>query len=233
MVDTLRLLVVSDVHSNLQALRRVLEDAGLFDLAICAGDIVGYGPDPIKCVETFVERGFRCVAGNHDAAVVTGDVLGFNPYAAEAISINRLLLDDERRMWLGRLPVRLMLNIEGVKVVVFHGSPRDPLNEYVFPMEVSHLAVEFLDVTGADLLILGHTHVPYVQRSGLGMIVNPGSVGQPRDLDPRASYMIIEVEEGEVSIDHRRAEYDVDEVASRIRHQRLPDVLATRLYYGR
>jgi len=233
MVDTLRLLVVSDVHSNLQALRRVLEDAGLFDLAICAGDIVGYGPDPIKCVKTFVERGFRCIAGNHDAAVVTGDVLGFNPYAAEAISINRLLLDDERRMWLGRLPVRLMLNIEGVKVVVFHGSPRDPLNEYVFPMEASHLAAEFLDVTGADLLILGHTHVPYVQRSGLGMIVNPGSVGQPRDLDPRASYMIIEVEEGEVSIDQRRVEYDVDEVASRMRKQGLPDVLATRLYYGR
>jgi len=232
-VGGLRLLVVSDIHSNLTALRRVLEDTGPFDAAICAGDIVGYGPDPGKCIETMAEKGFKCVAGNHDSAVVTGDVLGFNLFAAEAISINKRLIDDESRTWLRRLPTRLKLTVEGVKVAVFHGSPRDPLNEYVFPMEARHLATEFLQLTDADLMILGHTHVPYVQRSGLRLMVNPGSVGQPRDSDPKVSYMIINFEDGDVEIDHRRVEYDIDEVASRIRRQGLPDVLAVRLYYGR
>ncbi len=229
----MRLLVISDIHSNLPALRRVLEDAGRFDVAICVGDIVGYGPDPIECIESVVEKGFKCVAGNHDNAVVTGDVLSFNPYAAEAISINRLLLDEGIKVWLGRLPMRLMLSVEGIEVAVFHGSPRDPLNEYVFPIEAEIRASEFLDQTGADLLILGHTHVPYVQGSGSRMVVNPGSVGQPRDGDPRASYMVIDVEEEEVAVDHRRVEYDVDEVASRMRREGLPEVLAVRLYHGR
>jgi len=232
MVDTLRLLVVSDIHSNLPALRRVLEDAGRFDVAICVGDIVGYGPDPTDCIETTEERGFRCVAGNHDDAVVTGDVQGFNPYAAKAISINRLLLDDEDRPWLGRLPVRLTLSLEGVEVAVFHGSPRDPLNEYIFPTEAEIRAAEFLELTDADLLILGHTHVPYVQVSGRRLVVNPGSVGQPRDGDPRASYMVIDVEEGEVAVAHKRVEYDVDDVASRMRRLGLPEMLAVRLFHG-
>ncbi len=229
----MRLLVVSDIHSNLTALQRVLEDAGSFDAAICAGDIVGYGPDPAKCIETITEKGFKCVAGNHDVAVVTGDVLGFNPYAAEAVSINRRLIDDGSRTWLRHLTMILKITVEGVRVVILHGSPRDPLNEYIFPMEARLLAAEFLRLTGADLLILGHTHVPYVQRSGLRLMVNPGSVGQPRDSDPKASYMIIDVEDGRVEIDHRRVEYDIDEVASRIRRHGLPNVLAVRLYYGR
>jgi putative phosphoesterase len=232
-VDGLRLLVVSDIHSNLTALQRVLEDAGPFDAAICAGDIVGYGPDPAKCIDTIVERDFECVAGNHDAAVVTGDVLSFNPYAAEAISINKRLIDDEKRTWLRLLPMSLNLTVDEVRIAVFHGSPRNPLNEYIFPTEARYLAAEFLRLTGADLLILGHTHVPYVQRSGLRLMANPGSVGQPRDLDPKASYMIIDIEDGKVEIDHRRVEYDIDEVASRMRRQELPNMLAVRLYYGR
>lgn len=228
----MRLLLVSDIHSNLPALRRVLQDAGRFDAAICVGDIVGYGPDPAECIEVATERGFRCVAGNHDDAVVTGNVSGFNPYAADAVFINRRLLDGERRAWLGRLPRELTLNIEGVKVAVFHGSPYDPLNEYVFPPEAERRAVEFLDLTGADLLILGHTHVPYVCGSGERMVVNPGSVGQPRDGDPRASYMVIDLKEGEATVDHRRVEYDIEGVASRMRRLGLPEMLAVRLFHG-
>lgn len=228
----MRLLVVSDIHSNLPALRRVLEDAGRFDAAVCAGDIVGYGPDPAECVEIAAEQGFRCVAGNHDDAVVTGEVSDFNPYAAEAIAVNRRLLDGDRRAWLRRLPTELTISIEGVKVGVFHGSPHDPLNEYIFPTEALLRADEFLDLTGADLLILGHTHVPYLHRSGRRMLVNPGSVGQPRDGDPRASYMVIDVEDGAVAIVHRRVEYDIEDVASRMRRLGLPEMLAVRLFHG-
>jgi len=229
----LRLLAVSDIHSNLPALQRVLEDAGRFDAAICAGDIVGYGPDPAECVETAAGQGFRCVAGNHDAAAVTGDTSRFNPYAAEAIAINRRLLDGDGMAWLSRLPTCLTVTIEGVKIAVFHGSPHEPLNEYVFPTEAAFRAAEFLDLTGADLLILGHTHVPYVYGSGPRMVVNPGSVGQPRDGNPLASYMMIDLKDGEVTVDHRRVEYDVGEVASRMRRLGLPEMLAVRLFHGR
>ena len=230
---TLRLLVVSDIHSNLPALQRVLEDAGRFDAAVCAGDIVGYGPDPRECVKVAAELGFRCVSGNHDAAVVTGDTSGFNPYAAAAVAINRRLLDMESRAWLRGLPTELTLNVEGVKVVVLHGSPYDPLNEYVFPTEAELRVDEFLDLTGADLLILGHTHVPYVHGRSRHMMVNPGSVGQPRDGDPRASYMIIDLRNGVAAVVHRRVEYDVEEVASRMRRLGLPEMLAVRLFHGR
>lgn len=231
-MNPLSLLVVSDIHSNLTALQRVLEDAGRFDTAICAGDIVGYGPDPAECIKTTMVQKFRCVAGNHDDAVVTGDASSFNPYATEAVSINRLLINSEDRAWLRRLPMNLMFSVEDVKVVVFHGSPRDPLNEYIFPPEARLRAAEFLDLTGADLLILGHTHVPYVYGVSNRMVVNPGSVGQPRDGDPRASYMLIDVEDGEVVVTHRRVEYDVEEVASRMRRLGLPEMLAVRLFHG-
>lgn len=228
----MRLLVISDIHSNLPALRSVLEDAGRCDAVVCSGDIVGYGPDPTECVEIASKQGFRCVAGNHDAAVITGDTSNFNTHAADAVAINRRLLKASDRAWLRRLPVKLTLNVEGVRVAVFHGSPRDPLNEYVFPAEAALMAAEFLDLTGADLLILGHTHVPYAIGSGRRMVVNPGSVGQPRDGDPRASYMIIDLNEGEVAVDHRRVEYDVEEVASRMRRLGLPEMLAVRLFHG-
>lgn len=228
----MRLLVVSDIHSNLPALQRVLEDAGRFGDAVCAGDIVGYGPDPAECVEIAAEQGFRCVAGNHDDAVVAGDVSGFNPYAAEAIAVNLRLLDGDSRAWLRRLPTELTISIEGVKVAVFHGSPHDPLNEYIFPTEAELRAAEFLDLTGADLLILGHTHVPYIHGSGRRMLVNPGSVGQPRDGDPRASYMMIDLKDGAATVAYRRVEYDVEDVASRMRRLGLPEMLAVRLLHG-
>lgn len=231
-MGALRLLVVSDIHSNLSALQRVLEDVGPFDAAFCAGDIVGYGPDPRECVGIIVEQGFRCVAGNHDTAVVTGDALGFNLYAADAVAINERLLDGKCRAWLGGLPTGLTFNIENINVTVYHGSPYDPLNEYVFPMEAGLRAQEFLDLTGADVLILGHTHVPYVHRLSRRVVVNPGSVGQPRDGNPKASYMIIDIEGGATAIEHRRVWYDVEEVASRMRRLGLPEMLAVRLFHG-
>ncbi|RLI18471.1 metallophosphoesterase, partial [Candidatus Bathyarchaeota archaeon] len=101
-----------------------------------------------------------------------------------------------------------------------------------FPHDAYIYADRLLEMAGADLLLLGHTHVPYLIEVDDRRLANPGSVGQPRDGDPRASYMLIEVEEGEVSIHHRRVEYDIDEVAERMRQLGLPEFLASRLYYG-
>jgi putative phosphoesterase len=231
-VGALRLLVVSDIHSNLVALNKMLEESGRFDAVICAGDIVGYGPDPAECIDIATSLGFRCVKGNHDHAVATGDASGFNPYAREAASINRRLVDDAGKAWLGRLPDGLSFDVEGIRVAVFHGSPSDPLNEYIFPEEAEIRTDGLLNESGADLLILGHTHIPYVLRSKGRALVNPGSIGQPRDGDPRASFMMVDVNGAAVSVVHRRVEYDVDEVVGRMRRLGLPEFLASRLHHG-
>lgn len=228
----MRVLVISDVHSNLEALLDVLRDAGGFDLAICAGDIVGYGPNPSECLRKLKELGLHSVMGNHDYAIVTGDSSGFNPYAAEAIRINRLLLGADDVIGLRGLPMGLDLHLEGVRVKVYHGSPSDPINEYIFQEEAEAVAEDYLESLDAGLIILGHTHIPYVIETGNGLLINPGSVGQPRDGDPRASYMLLEIEGSSVRVDHRRVEYDVDSVASKMRRVGLPEVLAARLYGG-
>ncbi len=228
----MKLLALGDIHSNLTALDEVLRDAGSWDMALCLGDIVGYGPNPGECISRVRMHGFRCIAGNHDAAVVSGETWGFNPYAAEAVHINRRLLSLDAIRWLGGLPQSLSLEVEGVRIALYHGSPRDPLNEYIFPHEAYIYADRLLEMAGADLLLLGHTHVPYLIEVDDRRLANPGSVGQPRDGDPRASYMLIEVDGGEVSIHHRRVEYDIDEVAERMRRLGLPEFLASRLYYG-
>ena len=229
----MRLLVLSDIHSNIVALKEVLRDAGNFDGALCAGDIVGYGPSPTECIELISERGFKCVTGNHDVAVTNGNVSNFNPHAAKAVKINRNLLVIDHIAQLRSLPMHLTLNVKGFKVVAYHGSPRDPLNEYIFPIVAAEMAAYFFDMTGADLIVLGHTHVPYFQRFGSRVIMNPGSIGQPRDGDPRASYIMLDFENSEISIVHKRVEYNIEKVASQMHNLGLPEVLAKRLFYGR
>jgi len=231
-VGPLRLLVVSDIHSNLPALERVLEDAGVFDGAICAGDVVGYGPDPAKCIEGLSGRNVTCVTGNHDQAAVTGDSSNLNEYAAEAIRINRRLLINSHVEWLRSLQSSLSLEVEGVRISVFHGSPYQPLVDYIYPEEARQMAGGFFDDTGSDLLILGHTHVPYIYRFHEHVLLNPGSVGQPRDGDPRSSYMLVDVAEGKIDVSHERVSYDIVEVASRMRQLGLPEMLSIRLFNG-
>lgn len=230
----MRLLVLSDVHSNLTALERVLDDAGSFDVLVCAGDIVGYGPDPGDCVERLRGLDVRSVSGNHDLSVTAGErpISHFNVYAAAAVEINRRLLNHAQLRWLEGLPKGLEFDIEGKKVSVFHGSPDRPIWEYVFPSEAELRAGEFFEATGAYLLILGHTHVPFVHRLDGRVLMNPGSVGQPRDGNPKASYMLVDVADGGIEVTYRRVEYDIDSVASRITRLGIPEVLAVRLFSG-
>lgn len=229
----MRLLVVSDIHGNLTAFRGVLAAAGDHDLVLCAGDIVGYGPEPGGCVDTVRGLNVRCVAGNHDVEVTTGESFGSNPYAAKAINIHRGLLGAGQKRWLRGLPSSLELEFEGFRLAVFHGSPIHPLREYVFPMEAQMRGEGFLESTGADIIILGHTHVPYMVKTSSGTVVNPGSVGQPRDGDPRASYALVDLSGNGVEVANERDEYDIDVVTSRMRERGIPEPLASRLYVGR
>ena len=223
---------ISDVHSNLEALEAVLDEVG--DLRLyCCGDIVGYGASPNDVVRVLSQLGATCVLGNHDKAALDGDVGEFNPRAAMAAMWTSEHLSGESRAYLLTLPRELSTEIGGKKVFMVHGSPDDPMWEYVLPTTHSDLFDYYLGKVDADVMALGHTHLPFQWRSDEGRVVfNPGSVGQPRNGDPRASFAILEVDAEEVKVETRQVEYDVERAARRIVDSGLPPSLATQLLSG-
>lgn len=226
---TVRLAVLSDVHSNLPALEVVLEavEASGAEAVLHAGDVVGYNPYPNEVIHALRDHGVRSIRGNHDRAAVTGDTSWFNPYAAAAIDWTRARLSPGARRYLASLPPALDLEVAGVSIQVVHGSPRDE-DEYILPHQASPV---LLELAGTEVLVMGHTHVPYVRSTERGLLLNPGSVGQPRDGDPRASWALLDPGAREAEI--RRATYDVRAVHDRVLEEGLPPVLAERLLVGR
>lgn len=243
----MRILVISDIHANLTALEAVLQDAGRVDGVWCLGDLVGYGPDP-DAVVTHIRSlpNLVCVAGNHDVAIAdeSTNIAIFNPLARESVLWQRRQLSPENRDFLFNLP-REGLLVEQVTLV--HGSVRDPIWEYILNPVV---AGRNMDVMPASLAFCGHTHVqagfvpgrirPKMEIFSPGqkvpcqerrMILNPGSVGQPRDEDPRAAYAIFETEERWWM--PQRVAYDIEAVQERIRAAGLPRRHADRLSAGR
>jgi len=227
----MRLLVVSDIHSNLDALSAVLADAGPRDAVVCAGDVTGYGAHPAECVDAVRSLGAYTVAGNHDHAIATVETDWFNDDAQEAIRINRAMLSEADLEWLCGLPPELYLEAGGRKLAVFHGSPTEPLTSYVPPAEMEAYAHLYLGHTDSDLVILGHTHFPHAVRRPAGVVLNPGSVGQPRDGDPRASYAVVDLPALDVEI--RRVKYDIEAAAAAIEAAGIPLRFARRLREGR
>ncbi len=230
----MRLLVIADVHANLVALETVLRHASSFDAVLNAGDIVGYNPWPRECIEKVRKVKAVSVLGNHDRDSALGTPVGYNPYAEMAcLWTHRALSEKERRFLLG-LPNRVELEFEGVRLYICHGSPDDPVDEYVFPPPFTPRSrlQSFLARTKAGLVILGHTHVPFCEEFESGVVLNPGAVGQPRDHDPRASYALVELERGCVDVELRRVDYDVERTARQVLAAGLPSVLAQRLFFG-
>jgi len=184
--------IISDVHGNLEALQAVLDDIGPDRTVFCAGDCVGYGPNPNECCELLRERGVHCVKGNHDHVCATmEDVEPCNPLARASFHWTHARLSDDNREWLHALP--LQLNMNGLSLV--HGAPgtpREMLNTYVLDRYYNGERYEaLLRRVPGKRLVVGHTHVPHSYGYN-GRVVNPGSVGQPRDGDWRASYVTLE-----------------------------------------
>ncbi len=208
----MRTLVLGDVHSNWLALSAVDES---FDHCLVVGDLVDYGVDPVPCVDWVREHATACIRGNHDHAVAQRVTPrggpGFRSLAAATRPLHWRLLDGDRLRFLGRLPVSERVELGGLAFHLVHASPRDPMDEYVGPdVETWRARLEDVD---ADVVCVGHTHVPYVLDLGDKRVLNPGSVGQPRDGDPRASYAI--VEDGEITL--HRVEYDVEAALRQVR----------------
>ena len=218
--------LLSDIHANLIALEAVLHDLPAVEAIWVMGDTVGYGPDPADTFALLRERGATIVAGNHDRAVATGEGLElFNPAARAAAERHRSWLGAADRDALAALP--LTLEPAG-DYSICHGSPRDPLWEYVFDARTARSAMAEIAATRC---CVGHTHVPATFSAGNGkLMINPGSVGQPRDGDPRASYALLDVAAG--TVEFRRVEYDIAETQRRMRKLKLPEMLADRLSFG-
>jgi len=230
--------LISDIHSNLEALKAVWREVKSADAVLCMGDLVGYGASPNEVVnfvrKQMERRTFLCVRGNHDNAIAFGAEWGFNPYARQAVRWHQRVMTIENLEFLRRLPIRqLFTDDAGRSYLLIHGSPRAPIDEYLFPWFSDEEFRVVLSYVRQDDLLVGHTHVPMLRVIDGRRIINPGGVGQPRDGDWRAAYALIDTEkEPPDNVEFYRVEYDVDSAAEKIIEAGLPRFLAMRLYEG-
>ena len=228
--------VIADVHGNLEALDTVLSEMPAVDRLVCAGDVVGYNPWHAECIE--VMRGnddplseaaaeslpgpVPTVLGNHDRAVAFDAAYGFNEMAAAGVRHARENCSDDQLSWLEGLPEERVVCDGRLKLV--HGHPRDP-DRYTYPEEYN------AGMLGdEDALVTGHTHVQGHAVFDEGLVMNPGSVGQPRDDDPRAAYALLDL--AECTIEARRVEYDIEAVVEAVGEAGLPERIGARLRSG-
>jgi len=240
----MRIAVLSDVHGNLPALEAVLEALKPYDAVWQLGDVVGYGPQPDEVVARLAAEKAGGVRGNHDSAAIGElETEAFNDEARAAVEWTADRIRPETRQWLAALPLRA---IDGPFTLV-HGSPRDPTWEYVYSAAIARAN---LSAFPTDHCLVGHTHIPLVFRErksgvvemvvakadstmtldGARLIINPGSVGQPRDGDPRASAMLLDTEAR--SLEWRRVEYPIAQVQRLMKDLGLPRRLIARLQFG-
>ena len=241
----MRVGVISDIHGNAAALEAVLAalDEDRLDAVWCLGDLVGYGPDPNRCCELVAHRADLCLVGNHDLGVLgTIPLDEFSPDAASAARWTETVLTEYSRAYLESL--RPEAKVDDAEL--FHASPRDPVWDYVLSEPVAR---ESLEITEAPVVMVGHSHVPLAMvlengraKGGLApgghevdlsqgrWLLNPGSVGQPRDNDPRAAYVVLDQDERRAYF--RRIAYPVERTQAEIRERGLPDTLAQRLALG-
>ncbi len=242
----MRILIISDIHANLTAFETVLNDAkGDWEYVWCLGDVVGYGPDPNECVELLRTLPHLCLAGNHDwAALGRLDIRTFNPDARKAVSWTRETLTPNNIAYLDALPTTFVIG----NYTLAHGSPREPVWEYILEPLIAALNFPHFET---PYCLVGHTHQPVIYEqlnedgdtaaiapayrqtrplNGRRQIINPGSVGQPRDANPDAAYALLDVEKN--TWEHRRIPYNVAAVQERMRNFGMPDRLITRLEHG-
>lgn len=242
----MRVLIVSDIHANLAAFEAVLEDAaGKWDIIWCLGDLIGYGPDPDECVNLLRQHEHLSLSGNHDWAVLGKlDIAIFNHEAQLAIRWTQDNISEGTRDYVDSLPPMEIVE----PFTLAHASPRQPVWEYILD---SHTATANFDYFSTPYCLVGHTHVPVlfaeekdthivipyapmystpIQLNRSRCILNPGSVGQPRDADPRAAYALLNTDTK--CWEYRRVSYAVEQTQERMRQRGIPERLAKRLELG-
>lgn len=215
----MRILLVADIHANWPALRAIDEP---FDVCLVLGDLVDYGLDPSPCIDWVRQRATHAIRGNHDHGVAQKVTVvgksGFRYLTGVTRPISQEKISHEDRRFLASLPVTQMVTLEDVRYLLVHATPRDPLDEYA--LADRDFWARRLENVDAQVICVGHTHFPYVLEVDDKLVINPGSVGQPRDGDPRASYAIIE----DHRVDLKRIEYPVEETVRLVLTSSLPEM---------
>jgi putative phosphoesterase len=214
----MRILLLADIHANWPALQAVAEP---HDVCLCLGDLVDYALEPVPCIDWVRRHAHHAVRGNHDHGVAQGIGVsgrnGFKYLTGVTRQLTRERIGEEDVRFLSRLPVSRMLTLDDTRFLLVHATPRDPLDEYA-PADVDFWSRRLTDVD-ADVVCVGHTHQPYVLEVGDKLVINPGSIGQPRDGDPRASYAVID----DYNVELKRIEYPVEAAVRTIQESGLPD----------
>jgi putative phosphoesterase len=221
----MRILVVADIHANWPALQTVAAEP--HDVCLCLGDLVDYGPEPAPCIAWVREHARHAVRGNHDHGVAQNVLVhartGFKYLTSVTRTLTRERVSESDLRFLARLPVSRIVTLENTRFLLVHASPRDPLDEYA-PPDPDFWARRLQNVD-ADVVCVGHTHQPYVLEVGDKLVINPGSVGQPRDSDPRASFAVIE----DFRVELKRVVYPVEDTVAAVQAANLPEQAKTLL----
>ncbi len=217
--------LIADIHSNAVALAAVLKNMGDVDAIICAGDIVGYGPYPNETIELLKKHNVKCVMGEHDRAILTGDTEWFNTVTADTLRWTIRHVTKDSLNFIKALPDHIELD----GMTVYHGNPGS-MKDLIVEYEPEKLCSVF-DSVGHKVFTYGHTHIPLIKECGDKIILNPGSVGQPRDGNNEASYAVWDTEKRTFEL--RRVKYDLKQVQDKILAEGLPDLMAERLTYGK
>jgi len=220
--------IISDIHGNACALKAVLQElGGKCNRLLCLGDITGYYPFVNEVFDLIRDFDVGCIGGNHDYALISGVPVRDNRVAYQSFDYVRREILSTNFDFLQQLTYRNSMVVDGVRILMAHGSPRCPINEYVYPDNFS--ANQFLNVD-ADFVLIGHTHIPMIKEINTVLVVNPGSCGQPRDGNPLASYAIIDTKSRNVIFG--RKEYNILRVALACRVCRIDPILVDILYHG-
>jgi diadenosine tetraphosphatase ApaH/serine/threonine PP2A family protein phosphatase len=228
----LKVAIISDIHGNLEALNTALESLGKRGALriYCLGDVLGYGANPLECLELVKTRAEVTLLGNHDAAVAgLEDLANFNDFAQAAVIWTQNVLSASHQDFLASLPMESKIS----EIHLVHAAPRNP-KDWTYIFSDYEAQSQFTAIEG-QICFVGHSHVPgeYFERipERCGKrLVNVGSVGQPRDRDPRLCYVIYDTDSGQVQF--VREEYDIETAAGKIRRAGLPEFLADRLFWG-
>ena len=208
----MKILVLADIHANWTALSAIIHET--FDACLFIGDLVEYGVEPIPCIDWVRQHATAAIRGNHDHSVAQRVAppagSGFRKLAGETRQQHWSILSPSHLKYLSRLPVTESITLDGIRFHLVHATPRDPMDEYL--ADEPNLWRTRLAGISADIVCVGHTHIQFHRDLGDCQILNPGSVGQPRDGDPRAAYAIIN--NGHVEL--KRVEYDIDDTVSKL-----------------
>ncbi|MDD5417299.1 MAG: metallophosphoesterase family protein [Candidatus Nanoarchaeia archaeon] len=228
-----KLIIVSDIHANLSAMQAFVKNLDMeHDKIINCGDLIGYYAHPNECLKIAQELNMDSVIGEHEYALLNNDISFMNNFSRDALRYAKSVISKENIDYIKTFQDNIRFEFEGKKFYVSHSAPGFPIWKSVPPGTSANIYNEMFEKVNSDIIIMGHTHQPFVHRFKNGLIINPGSAGQPRDSNPRPSYIELNVEDEKVNVEIKRFTYDIEETRKSVFMQGLPNFLSERLYMG-